>query len=149
MIITNNIILLDSSVVLGYLIGNELNIEYDGFMDQLFPIVNQLSAIVKDQDIINRPCPHLVMLPLSNSNFGELVSQYNKFVNFTNWALQVYNPRLEIVLEDYLQRTAGRPLPLLLTEFGADAYSYNMTNIDNSYVYYFLFSFYYFVKSKF
>lgn len=69
-------------------------------------------------------CPHLVMLPLSNSNFGELVSQYNKFVNFTNWALQAYNPELSIVLDDYLNRTRDRPLPLLLTEFGADAYNY-------------------------
>eukprot|EP01060_Flectonema_neradi_P011771 TRINITY_DN1876_c0_g1_i5.p1 TRINITY_DN1876_c0_g1~~TRINITY_DN1876_c0_g1_i5.p1 ORF type:complete len:1584 (+),score=274.42 TRINITY_DN1876_c0_g1_i5:82-4833(+) len=120
----------------GYMIGNEINEEFAGQLEELFSTVNSMVAIRDEED----PHMHPITVPFSDNNFLEiLVDKYYPWLNIDYWSLQIYRNAsdLQKVAKNYSalfdpQEQPGGDVgkfhnlpikPLILTEFGIDALS--------------------------
>ena len=125
----------------GYMIGNELNEEFAGQLDELFSLVN---TMVEIRDSID-PALHPITVPFSDSQFiDELVVKYYPWLKIDFWSLQIYRDadNIEKISEEYtklfLKADPNPPpltpvgpndaifqylptKPLVFTEYGLDA----------------------------
>lgn len=104
--------------ILGFLIGNELNTQYEDELDWLFSLVNQMIVV---QNSIEST-PHPITVPLADIGFKEIVQKYNDYIDIDFWSVQVYSHDLSGLFGDYTSVMASTSIkrPLLFTEFGAD-----------------------------
>ena len=119
----------------GYMVGNEINEEFAGQLEELFSTVNSMVAIRDEEDDAKHP----VTVPFSDNQFLEiLVDKYYPWLNIDFWSLQIYRNAsdLEKVARNYSalfeepQQSGGGDIgkfhklpikPLILTEYGIDA----------------------------
>lgn len=122
----------DHPAVLGYLVGNEVNIEYEGELKTLFPIVNKLASIVHSIDTADgrkRVCDHILTVPLANIDLANVLKDYYSLMDIGVWSFQLYSD-LDTVFESYAEAMNATDTykPLVLTEFGADAYNFSTSD---------------------
>jgi len=80
------------------------------------------------KDMINLRNSRGITIPITvplagDPTFEILLDTYYESVNLEFWSVQVYDPlRLTQVINYYINRTLANPKPLMITEFGVDAF---------------------------
>jgi hypothetical protein len=103
--------------VLGYLIGNELNSYGSNAQNPLFwAALNNIAGAIRQWDT-----NHLISTTLADGNLSATIASADStMTNFNAWCVQVYRGNtFGTLFTDYAAASAK---PLLVTEFGMDAY---------------------------
>ena len=103
--------------ILGYLIGNELNWSDANRQNLTFwSALNRVASAIRQYDT-----NHLISTALADVDLPGSIASFNSTVtNFNVWCVQVYRGNgFGTLFSDY---TAASGKPLLVTEFGMDAY---------------------------
>eukprot|EP00667_Euglena_gracilis_P000073 EG_transcript_73 len=106
--------------VMGWLIGNELDIPFGPQMNELFSLANLMIDVARD---VTKGKVQLISMPLSELSFLRMVKKYYQVAQFDFWAFQTYD-RYTKTPEEYVNATYDKRnpdvalKPLVVTEFG-------------------------------
>uniref|UniRef100_A0A7S1N8C0 Glycosyl transferase 48 domain-containing protein n=1 Tax=Eutreptiella gymnastica TaxID=73025 RepID=A0A7S1N8C0_9EUGL len=109
--------------IMGWLIGNELDVAFGGYLNELFSLANLMIDVAKE---VTKGKVQLITMPLSETSFLRLVKKYYAVMQFDFWSLQTYD-RYTKTPEDYVNATYDKRnpdvvlKPIVVTEFGSSS----------------------------
>ena len=105
------------------LIGNELDVAFGGFLNELFSLANLMIDVARE---VTGGKVQLITMPLSETSFLKIVKKYYAVIQIDFWSLQTYD-RYTKTPEDYVNATYDKRnpdvllKPIVVTEFGSSS----------------------------